>query len=142
MAGWRSGPAFRETGKHRMEIRRAGFAALTVFLVAVSAFCITGTVRSQSRLEEREIEAYYREQEIEMVREIRAYLNQAGFRDSGVSLTRVVEEDGSHRYTLTVHHDRIDGMDGEARESLKEELSAFDFRAENCSFCHEFLIAD
>lgn len=118
------------------------FIIVTVCLVLFSAFCITGTVYSQSRVSERELEMYYREKEKEMVREVREYLNQEGYENSGVTLTRVAEADGGREYTLTVHHGRINRMDEEDRENLKKELSAFDFEAANCTFCHEFLVTD
>lgn len=118
------------------------FMIVTVCLVLISAFCITGTVHSQSRASERELENYFREKEQEMVREVREYLNQSGYENSGVTLNRVLETDGSRAYTLTVHHRRIDNLDEECRENLQAQLSAFDFVAENCTFFHEFLITD
>lgn len=121
---------------------RSGFLMGTFLLVLVSAFCVTGTVISQSRIGERELENYYREQERQLVRDTRAFLEEAGYRNSGVMLTKVMEADGSRVYTLTVHHGRIDAMEDQARETLREELSAYDFPAENCTFCHEFLIID
>lgn len=118
------------------------FGMVTVCLVLISVFCITGTVYSQSKISERELENYYREKEQKMVCEVREYLNQSGFENSGVTLTRVLEADGMREYTLTVHHGRIEGMDESGRENLKEELSAFNFTAENCIFFHEFIIID
>ncbi len=119
-----------------------GFVLVTICLVFISAFCITGTVRSQSKPEPSELENYYRARERELVQNTRDYLNQAGFRNSGVTLTKVMEGDGSRNYTVTIHHDRIDRMDSASRESLKEELAALTFAAENCTFYHEFLVTD
>lgn len=119
-----------------------GFVALTVCLVFISAFCITGTVMSRSNLSERELENYYRAREQELVWETREYLNQAGFSNSGVTLTKVIDADGSREYTITIHHGKIDKMDTVSREALKEELATLAFVADNCTFCHEFLVAD
>lgn len=119
-----------------------GFVALTACLVFISAFCVTGTVMSQSNLSERELENYYRAQEKELVQETREYLNQAGFIDSGVMLTKVLEANGSREYTITIHHSKIDKMDTVSRESLREELETLVFVADNCTFCHEFLVTD
>lgn len=128
--------------ERRMKRGGAGFVLLTVFLVLFSAFCIGGTVISQSEIGERELENYYREQEKELVQEVRDYLQQAGFQNSGVMLTRVVDGDGSREYTLTVHHSKIDKMDDVSRESLGRALETLDFTADNCTFYHEFLITD
>lgn len=118
------------------------FVVLTVCLVFISAFCITGTVMSQNNPGEKELESYYRAREKELVQDTRKYLNAAGYQNSGVTLTSVTDADGSREYTITVHHDRIDRMDENARELLREELAALAFTAENCSFFHEFLVTD
>lgn len=119
-----------------------GFVLVTICLVFVSAFCITGTVFCQTKPGAAELESYYRQQEKALVQETRDYLNQAGFQNSGVTLTRVADADGSLAYTMTIHHGKIDKMDEASRESLKKELSAFTFSAENCTFYHEFLVTD
>ncbi|MCD7836280.1 MAG: hypothetical protein LUG83_06485 [Lachnospiraceae bacterium] len=116
---------------------------LSAFLLAsVIALCITGTVIGQSRINDEEMETFYQMKEDEMVCEVRRYLNENGFRNSGVALTRVTDAEGNREYTLTVHHDRIDVMSDEERNDLKNRLSAFDFLTEECSFRHEFLIVD
>ncbi len=119
-----------------------GFAVLTFCLVLISAFCITGTVISQTKPLEAELINYYREQEKELVHRTREYLSQAGFPNSGVTLTSVIEVDGSREYTLTIHHGKINKMDENSKESLKEELASLVFVADNCIFYHEFLLTD
>ncbi len=119
-----------------------GFVVMTVCLVCISAFCIAGTVISQSRPSDSEMENYYRAQEKELVQETRAYLDRAGFRNSGVTLTKVIDTDGNREYTVTVHHSKIDKMDEDSRSSLRGVLEELSFDAENCSFCHEFLLTD
>lgn len=119
-----------------------GFILLTVCLVFVAAFCVTGTVISEHDPGAKEVEAYYRQLEQELVQEIREYLAVAGFENSGVTLTRVLDGDGVREYTITIHHGTIDRMDEAAREKLTEQLSELVFVADNCTFCHEFLVAD
>ncbi len=125
-----------------MKERRStiAFMAVTVCLVLITAFCITGTVIGQRKLEGYEQDVLYRTQENCMVQEVRDYLDKGGYKNSGVMLTRVLEADGSREYTLTVHHGKIDALTDEGREKLQKELESFDFTAENCSFRHEFLI--
>lgn len=126
----------------KVEVGTIGFWALTVFLVLVSALCITGTVMSRSNPGGREIENYYMALEKQLVCDTREYLNKSGFPNSGVTLTRVVNENGMREYTMTVHHGKIDRMDENSRQILKEALSQFVFAEENCTFCHEFLVTD
>lgn len=115
---------------------------LTMCLVLVSAFCITKTVQSQTNVEQIEMEQYYREREEQLVHEVRTYLNEAGYKNSGVMLTRVVTADGWREYTISVHHDKINKMDMEKKEELRKQLSGFRFSAGNCFFYHEFLETD
>lgn len=63
---------------------------------------------------------YYKEIEKEYTRQVKERLEEHGFYNSGVSLTKVVEEDGTFDYTLSVHHRRIDKMN----EYQREEISA------------------
>lgn len=117
------------------------FWVLTLCLVLVSAFFITGTVLSGSKTDERQMELYYRQQEQQLVQDTRNYLNESGFTNSGVTLTRV-SDNGMREYTITVHHGKIHQMEPAERVSLKEELATLVFVDENCSFSHEFLVTD
>ena len=89
-------------------------------LVLISAFCVTKTVQSQSNAEQLEIEQHYRVQEEQLVEDIRSYLNESGFRNSGVMLTRVVAEDGQRQYTISIHHDKISKLEAVQKEKLKQ----------------------
>lgn len=117
-----------------------GFAAVTIFLIIVTAFCCAGTVLSRTDLDDREMESYYRAQEKQLVCEARAYLNGEGLVNSGIMLTHTIETDGSRAYTMTVHHAEIDEMSGEERSRLLEELEGFAFESPGCTFFHKFLI--
>lgn len=118
----------------------AGFVAVTILLVLIAAFFCVGTVMSRTDLDARELEEYYLAKEQELTREIREVLEEKGFENSGVTVTRVVETDGSRLYTVTVHHGRIDDMCDEEREKLLEELKGINFEDERCSFFHQFLL--
>ena len=53
-------------------------------LIGITAFCISGTVHSSEKVERREREKYYREIEAEYVKEVRFFLNEEGYSNSGV----------------------------------------------------------
>lgn len=123
--------------------RRAGMAglvAVTILLVLIAAFFCVETVMSRTDIDARELEEYYLAKEQELTREIRELLEEKGFENSGVMVTRVVEVDGSRRYTVTVHHGSIDDMCDEEREKLLEELEEINFSDDRCSFVHQFLL--
>lgn len=116
------------------------FVAATVILVSVAALSFAGTVMCRAGQNGAEQEGYYREKEKVLVNDTRAYLKQQGFADSGITLTRVVDGDGSRLYTVTVHHRGIDRMEEQQREALAQELAALAFEEEGSRFCYEFLI--
>lgn len=119
---------------------RAGFVAATILLVLIAAFFCVETVMSRTEINARELEEYYFAKEQELTREIRELLEQKGLENSGVMVTRVVETDCSRRYTVTVHHGRIDSMCDKEREKLLQELREINFADDRCSFVYQFLL--
>lgn len=118
------------------------FLVTTMCLVAVIAFCITGTVLSQTSIDVQWMENYYREQEQQLLAETREYLTELGFSNSGVTLTRVVDGEGIREYTFTIHHGKIDRMNDIERQQLADKLSKIAVLDDNCKFYHEFLLYD
>jgi len=119
-----------------------GFVAATTILVLIAAFSFAGTVVCSMDLQGAEQEHHYRERERQMVKDTRMFLNQQGFVNSGVTLTRVVDEDGRRWYTLTVHHRLIDQMKVSEREALADKLAVFAFADGSSTFSYEFLLSD
>ena len=115
------------------------FVFVTVLFIMISAFCIGQTVSGKEDGEAKEQEAFYREQENKLLADTRAFLNQEGYYNSGVTLTRVVDSDGRREYTITIHHSRIDRMDDFEKQELKNALEELVFVSKGCSFCHTFL---
>ncbi len=115
---------------------------VTMLLILIIAFCICGTAFGQSRGRNQAQERYYRALEQEYVKEIRKLLAERGYCNSGVTMNRVVQEDGSRQYTITIHHRRITQLDEEQQEELLGECRMIDFPVEDCTFCHEFLETD
>jgi hypothetical protein len=126
--------------------RKAGFGLITFLLVCVIGFCSAATVIGKENFQDREREMWYREQEERLLEETKTYLRQEGFANCGVTLTRVIDADGTREYTFTIHHNRIDRMDEEERQTLREELKqmdtdiGMDSGEEKCSFAYEFLL--
>lgn len=125
-----------------MKISKNVLINVLVLIISVLAasLCMTQIVFSRERT--MEMEHYYQSMEQETVRQVREYLNGKGYTNSGVMLTRVVDGNENRFYTLTIHHGRIDRMDEDEREVLGEALEQFYFVADNCKFCHEFLVTD
>lgn len=96
------------------------FYMTTAMLILIIGMCVGGTVKSGGRNETQRIEN--RVQEQQLLTQMRQYLNENGYRNSGVTLTYVTDEDGSCDYTFTIHHKKIDAMSEEERENFTMEL--------------------
>lgn len=117
-------------------------AIITVALVLMIVFCISETVIGQGQRDVKAKEQYYRDMEQEYVREIRRLLEDEGYSNSGVTMNRVIEEDGIREYTVTIYHKRIQKLTDEQKIKLLAECRFVDFPVENCNIFHEFLETD
>lgn len=122
--------------------KTGSFSILTVALVLVIAFLAAGTAKSISESEARLEEAYYQELEKNYISEIREYLESQGFRNSGVTMTRVLTQDGHREYSVLIHNSRLNRLSDDEKQDLKEDLKQLYSGMDECGFCHEFLEAD
>lgn len=97
------------------------FVTVTVLLVLTAWMSVAGVVKSESG-DGRMREEYYAAVEQQYVEDIREYLDENGFPDSGVMCNHVTYEDGRREYTVFLHHRRLQGLDEESREVLVQEL--------------------
>ena len=111
----------------------------TIVLILVTAFSIAGTVISKNDFKADELEQYYLQKEKQLTEDVRDFLNQKGYRNSGVTVTRVVESNGNREYTVTVHHGDIDRMTEGERTVLAGEMGNLTFEDEHCTFSMNFL---
>lgn len=102
---------------------KKGYAMITVLLILVTVFCTTGTVLGMEKGKADVDERYYRQAEKEYVREVRSFLQEAGYENSGVTLTKLFSEDGTRAYTLSVHHKRIGKLSLPEQEALRQRLA-------------------
>ena len=79
--------------------------------------------------------------EKEYVSALRGFLNEAGYTNSGITLTSMVDEEGTRAYIATIHHERIDKMTEPEREDLRLQLTLLQFPATQ-EIYHEFLITN
>ncbi len=94
----------------RLIKNNSAFLIFTVFLIAVIAFCIKGTVKGMDKSSysyDESMEEYYRQCEKEYVAKVKEYLNANGFSNAGVMLTKVTDSDLTRHYTLTVNHHKL-----------------------------------
>ena len=80
--------------------------------------CWSGTESMDRKAQEN----LCRQREQQLVQETREFLEEEGFANSGIMLTRTTEADGSRHYTMTIHHGGIDRMCQEERDALMRRL--------------------
>lgn len=124
----------------RQAVSNVAFYVVTFVLILIIALCAGGTVRSESRDEAQRVEN--RVQEQQLMADVRCYLKENGYSNSGVTLTYVTDEDGSPEYTFTIHHNRINDMSEEEREALSAELMQACNASGSCSISYEYLLTD
>lgn len=121
--------------------RRTGivsFVAGTVLLVLIAALFAGCTAMSRTEIGVRELEEYYLTKEQALTKDVRELLAMKGYENSGVMVTRVIEDDGSRIYTIAVHHKRIDLLDDKEREMLLSQVEDLFFDDEACIFYINF----
>lgn len=129
-----------KTFERKGDFSGKGFLTAVIFLLCVTGFLVKGTVISQAKSRiQGENEAYH-EMEKAYIRETREVLKNEGFENSGVNLTKVIDEEGNRTYTMVVHNSKISRLNEEEQEELAELLKSIEFADETCEFYHEFLV--
>lgn len=116
---------------------RTGFAAVTILLMLVAAFFAGETASGRATGDAREGESYTAGAR-QLTREVAGLLAGEGLADSGVMVTRAVEEDGGYLCTVSVHHRDILRMSDEQKALLLERIENICSPAEGYRFCARF----
>ena len=124
----------------RQAVFNVAFYVVTVVLILIIVLCVGGTARSESRDEAQRVENRVQEQQLLM--DVRQYLKNNGYTNSGVTLTYVTDADGDPEYTFTIHHKRINDMSEEEREAFSAELMQACNASGSYSISYEYLLTD
>ena len=96
--------------------------------VAVVTFITTSiTVTSCKKGAASDHAAYYHQLEQAYVKEARKVMNEQGYFDAGITMTRRMNEAGDRIYTVKVHHNRLNNASFEKTNELMELLSNIPF---------------
>ncbi len=113
---------------------RLRFGVVTLFLVFIIALCVKGTVMSKENSEHARENRYYKELEDDFLEQTRRTLADNGYRDCGVTMTRVTQADGSRQYTVRLHHRKLGRLQEWERDSLIGMLKEGEFKDGICRF--------
>ncbi|BFL02014.1 hypothetical protein K070079E91_43640 [Eisenbergiella porci] len=117
---------------------RAGLIAVTVVLIVISAFCIAGTVKGQSRDAFREEDGYYSRLEEDYLAQVRKILKEEGYANSGLTLTFSRDVRGEKTYLLKIHNRRFENLDKSEIQGILERIGKVEFGAPDCRIYQEF----
>lgn len=113
------------------------FVIITILLVLVILFCMKSTVISKGNGEHAQENHYYLGLEQEYVRNAKIFLNEQGFENCGVTMTRVTNQDGTREYTVQIHHRKLERMAEEDKTVLRNSLSQTEFGENTCTFLYD-----
>ncbi len=82
---------------------------------------------------------YYKAIEQSYVKSVRDKLDERGYNNAGISLTKVVDEAGAFEYTVAIHHRRIDRMDEFQRQQLSDIITVDKVAVDGSSICVEYI---
>ena len=100
-----------------------GVATLLLVILAVGMISIT-TYSVDRDNEKKAMDSYYKALEKQYVAEVKERMNELGYNNAGVMLTRSVNVDGTRKYTLKLNHKRLTGI---SEEELLSELDVPEF---------------
>lgn len=101
---------------------------VVALVIAVVTFITTSiTVTSCKKGAASDNAAYYHQLEQAYVKEARKVMNEQGYFDAGITMTRRMNEAGDRIYTVKVHHNRLNSASSEKTNELMELLSNIPF---------------
>ena len=103
-------------------------------IIAVIVIVIFSSMVVRSAQADSALEKYYTGLESEYKYMVRDYMNENGYINAGIMVTRVVDAEGNRTYTVKLHHDKLDRLNEEELAAVMQEVSELGFADELCSF--------
>ncbi len=119
---------------------RKGFWGLTFLLILLTVFFFGETVESKEKSKLQAESKVYHEMEKEYLKSTRELLEKYGYKNSGVNMTKIIDEKGKRTYTVKIHNSKINALKETEKNELMESLQTIRFADEDCDFYHEFLV--
>lgn len=120
-------------------MKRYRFYMLTVMLVFVLFSLVTMRVKGQGELDFAADRELYEQLEDTYTERLKDMLENKGYRNAGITMTKIYQPDGSREYTVQIHHKRINQLSDGEKILLLNELAALSFGGEECNVLHKFL---
>ncbi len=120
-------------------MRAYRFYFVTIGLVILVFTMMTMSVNATESKRLQHIDEYYEQMEDAYVRELREELTDSGYRNAGITMTKVFFEDGKREYTVKLHHKRMERLDEQEKQELLMHLSGIEFADSECVIYLKFL---
>ena len=121
-------------------MRAYRFYIFTASFILAALLMVTMTVNAKEAGRLQHDNAFYETLEDRYVEVLRDTLYDKGYRNAGITMTKVFLEDGGREYNVKIHHRRIDKLEEKDRKLLLAELSTITFAGSECKVVHEFLL--
>lgn len=119
--------------------KKVVFVLFTILLILCMWILISDTVMCQSEESVTVDEEAFQVLESDYLKAVKQYLNARGFQNSGVSLNRIVDENGSRSYHITLHHRHMHKLTEEEQEMLTDTIEEMGFEIAFCDFRAEIM---
>jgi len=116
----------------RLNARILVMAAVGMIALVLIIIFSTKVVRSAQA--DSALEKYYAGLENEYKHMVRDYMNENGYTNAGIMVTRIIDSEGNRTYTVKLHHDKLDRLDEKGIATLMNEVSELGFEDEICEF--------
>ena len=102
-----------------------------ILIVSIAIFwCVIGIKASALERADHD-KKQYQMQEVQFKSEIKNCLEDMGYENAGITITKIMEEDGGREYTVLVHHQYLDANDSEKVNKVCAKLLVIDIPGEN-----------
>ncbi len=128
----------QEVNQKKAAMKQVIFWVVAAVLVVVTFLMVRST---RQHMEQRkgtvtqrdETVENYREMEEQYLSQVQAVMAQAGYPNSGVTMTYVTVENGDRHYTVQIHHRRLEKMKTEEQEQLKQQVETATSKMASCN---------
>lgn len=122
---------------YRVAFGRNKVMAAGLFILAIVVlWSICGIKASAAEGADNDRETYQIEEQL-FVKEVRNSLEAQGYYNSGITVTKVMDTDGSREYKVLVHHRDMDLQDEDVVDSIYYSLNQITMDGENVSINYQ-----
>ena len=120
-------------------MRAYRFYIMTGVFILFIFTMMTMTVNATESKRLQHVDSYYEEIEDNYVKVLRGELTSKGYRNAGITMTKIFSENGEREYTVKLHHKRMSGLSDYEKTELLKELSEVAFADSECRVYLKFL---